>query len=46
MVFAGEKVREIYPEPTPELGAFRNLNGVRLSPVADLIKMKLSSFRL
>jgi hypothetical protein len=46
LVFAGEKVREEYREPVPELGAARLLNGVRLSPVGDLIRMKLTSFRL
>lgn len=30
----------------PELGRYRTLRGVRLVPVEDLIRMKLSSFRL
>jgi hypothetical protein len=46
MIFAGEKVREEYPEPTPELGASREIRGIRLVPIEDLIRMKLSSFRL
>ena len=45
MIFSGEKVREDYPEAVPELGAFRTLKGVRLVPVEDLIRMKLTSFR-
>lgn len=45
LVFTGEKVRADYPEPAPELGAYRTLNGLRLVPIADLIKMKLTSFR-
>jgi hypothetical protein len=45
MIFTGEKVRAEYPEPTPELGAYRRVKGVRLVPLADLVRMKLSSFR-
>lgn len=45
LVFTGEKVRPEYPEPTPELGAYRKLKGLRLVPVADLVRMKLTSFR-
>ena len=45
LIFTGEKVREDYPEPTPELGPYRILKGVRLMAVADLIRMKLTSFR-
>lgn len=45
MVFTGEKVRQEYPEPTPELGRYRIIQGIRLIPLADLILMKLSSFR-
>ena len=44
-VFCGEKVRPDYPEPTPELGPYRRLEGLRLIPLADLIRMKLTSFR-
>jgi hypothetical protein len=46
MVFSGEKVRADYSEAVPELGGLRILNGVRLIPVEDLLKMKLTSFRL
>ena len=45
LVFTGEKVRPEYPEPTPELGAYRRLKGLRLIPLADLVRMKLTSFR-
>lgn len=45
LVFTGEKVRPEYPEPTPELGACRRIKGLRLLPLADLIRMKLTSFR-
>ena len=45
LVFTGEKVRPDYPEPTPELGPYRTQHGIRLLPLADLIRMKLTSFR-
>lgn len=45
LVFTGEKVRAHYPEQTPELGAYNTLRGVRLMPLADLVRMKLTSFR-
>jgi hypothetical protein len=45
LVFTGEKVRPDYPEPTPELGPYRTVKGLRLIPLADLIRMKLTSFR-
>lgn len=46
MVFTGEKVRQEYLEPAPEMGTGRTIQGVRLVPLADLIRMKLTSFRL
>jgi hypothetical protein len=45
LVFTGEKVRAHYPEPVPDLGSHQVLHGLRLIPLADLIKMKLTSFR-
>jgi hypothetical protein len=45
LVFTGEKVRPEYLEPTPELGSYRQIRGLRLIPLADLIRMKLISFR-
>jgi len=46
LVFSGEKVRQEYPEPAPELGPCRTVQGIRLIPLADLVRMKLTSFRL
>lgn len=46
LVFAGERIREDYTEPAPEIGAaYRTLNGLKLIPLADLVRMKLTSFR-
>jgi hypothetical protein len=45
LIFAGEKVRSEYPEPAPEIGQYRTLRGLRVIPAADLIRMKLTSFR-
>ena len=46
MIFAGERVRREDSEPAPELGAYRVINGIRLIPIPDLVRMKLTSFRL
>jgi hypothetical protein len=45
LVFAGEKVRPDYPEAAPDLSSGRTLRGVRLIPLVDLVRMKLTSFR-
>lgn len=45
LVFAGEKVRSDYSESAPDIGVGRTLHGVRLIPLADLVRMKLTSFR-
>lgn len=45
LIFTGEKVRPEYPMATPELGPGRRIRGLRLIPLADLIRMKLTSFR-
>jgi hypothetical protein len=45
MIFSGERVREEYSEAAPEIGGCRILQGVRLVPAEDLIRMKLTSFR-
>lgn len=45
MVFAGEKVKPSDPEPIPELGTGRQIRQLRLIPLADLVRMKLTSFR-
>ena len=46
MIFAGERVRREDSEPAPELGAYRVIKGIRLIPIPDLVRMKLTSFRL
>ena len=45
MVFAGERVRPEDPQPAPELGAGEEILGIKLIPLADLVRMKLTSFR-
>jgi hypothetical protein len=44
-VFAGETMRPD-AEPTPELGPYRQIRGLRIIPLVDLVRMKLTSFRL
>jgi hypothetical protein len=47
LIFAGEKVRREYAEPVPRLtDVVKTQEGVLLAPVADLVRMKLTSFRL
>ena len=47
LVFVGEKVRPDYAEPVPAFSpAVRTTEGVLLIAVADLVRMKLTSFRL
>jgi hypothetical protein len=46
LVFAGEKVRADYAEPAPQFGPSRTVRGIRLIGLTDLIRMKLTSFRL
>jgi hypothetical protein len=45
LVFAGDKVREESSEAAPELGVARPMRGMPLIPLADLVRMKLTSFR-
>ena len=46
-VFAGEKVRPEYVEPVPDIDAAPvTLHGAWLMPVEQLVRMKLTSFRL
>jgi hypothetical protein len=45
LVFAGEKVRKEYVETAPVLGAYRTIQGIPVIPLADLVRMKLTSFR-
>jgi hypothetical protein len=46
VVFAGEKVRPEYLEPVPASKPVAARNGILIAPVADLVRMKLTSFRL
>lgn len=47
LVFVREKVRPEYPEPVPDFSPpVRTAEGVLLAPVCDLVRMKLTSFRL
>ena len=47
LVFSGEKVREDYTEAVPALGSAPVVKqGIRVLPLGDLVKMKLTSFRL
>ena len=47
LVFVREKVRPDYPEPVPEFSPpVRAKEGLLLAPVADLVRMKLTSYRL
>ncbi len=41
MIFAGEKGLPLFPEFAPA----RTIRGIRLIPLADLVRMKLTSFR-
>lgn len=45
-VFIGEKVRPEYFEPIPASDPVRVKHGILIAPVADLVRMKLTSFRL
>ena len=46
LVFIGEKVRKEYTEPVPTFSPpVRYENGISIISVADLVKMKLTSFR-
>lgn len=47
LVFVREKVRPHYLEPAPDFSPpVRTVEGVLLAPVADLVRMKLTSYRL
>lgn len=45
VVFAGEKVRDEYPEPVPEIDQYEFIDDARTLPFDRLITMKLTSFR-
>jgi hypothetical protein len=47
LIFVSEKVRPDYVEPVPAFSPpARTAEGVLLAPVADLVRMKLTSYRL
>ncbi len=46
LVFVKEKVRPEYVASVPEFSSASNLDGLLVAPVADLVRMKLTSFRL
>ena len=45
VVFAGEKVREEYPEPVPDITDFELMEDAKTLPFEALVRMKLTSFR-
>jgi hypothetical protein len=45
VIFAGEKVRDEYPEPVPNIENFAMMQDARTLPFDELVKMKLTSFR-
>jgi len=45
MIFEGEKVRPEYLEPAAKIREGRTLQGIPVIPLADLVTMKLTSFR-
>jgi hypothetical protein len=47
LIFVGEKVRVSDLEPVPDFStAVESIEGALVAPVADLVRMKLTSFRL
>lgn len=46
LIFAREKVRPEYVEPVPDFQPVPAVEGLLVAPVADLVRMKLVSFRL
>jgi hypothetical protein len=45
VVFAGEKVRDDYPEPVPAIDDYELMHSARTLPLEPLVRMKLTSFR-
>jgi len=45
LVFFGEKVRPDYSEPVPKIGSYETVRTLRVIPLPDLVRMKLTSFR-
>ena len=46
LLFINEKVRKEYLEAVPSSEPVRTKEGILIAPVADLVRMKLTSFRL
>ena len=46
LLFVGEKVRPEDLEPVPSSEPVRTKEGILIAPVSDLVRMKLTSFRL
>jgi hypothetical protein len=46
LIFVREKVRREYVEAIPDSEPARTKEGILIAPVADLVRMKLTSFRL
>ncbi|MBS1827649.1 MAG: hypothetical protein JST93_20210 [Acidobacteria bacterium] len=46
LVFLREKVRPDYLEPVPDSSPAKTQEGILIAPVADLVRMKLTSYRL
>jgi len=44
-IWVNEKVRPEYVEPVPDFSPVPTLSGLLVAPVADLVRMKLTSFR-
>ena len=45
LIFINEKVRPDYAEPVPDFSDPGEVGGLLVAPVADLVRMKLTSFR-
>ncbi len=45
VVFAGQKVRDDYPEPVPGIDDYEWIENARTLPLASLVEMKLTSYR-
>jgi hypothetical protein len=45
VVFAGEKVRDTYPEAVPSIDEYAMMQDVRTLPFESLVRMKLTSFQ-
>ena len=45
VLFAGQKVRDDYPEPVPMIDEYELMDQAKTLPLVALVKMKLTSFR-